>query len=216
MKKLILILTCALSLTASAQNVRQLVVNTKPGAPIQPTMYGIFFEDINFGADGGLYAELVSNRSFEAPLHITPAGERLSGGLLDWKTFGNVQLASVQPAFSRNPHYVTLTDDGHREKRTGLENHGYFGMGLKQGMKYNFSVYARARKAENARIRVEIVGSDNNVMAHQNVDIKGTDWQRYTAELTSPRTDAKAFMRIYLEGSHSADLDHVSLFPVCS
>ena len=202
-----------LGLTATAQNVRQLVLNTKPGAEIQPTMYGIFFEDINFGADGGLYAELVSNRSFEAPLHITPAGERLGGGLLDWKTFGNVKLAKEKPAFDRNPHYVTLADDGHREKRTGIENHGYFGMGLKQGMKYNFSVYARTRNTEKARIRVELVNSANEVMTHQNVDINGTEWKRYTAELTSPRTDAKGFLRIYLDGGKSTDLDHVSLFP---
>ena len=204
---------CALGLTASAQTTHQFQINTNPGAPIQPTMYGIFFEDINFGADGGLYAELVSNRSFEAPLHITPAGERLSGGLMDWKTFGNVQLAKESPAFARNPHYVTLNDDGHREKQTGLENHGYFGMGLKKGLNYKFSVTARARNAQNARIRVELVGSDNEVMAKKTVDINGQDWKKYTAELTAPRTDAKAFMRVYLEGKNSADLDHVSLFP---
>jgi len=204
---------CLLGVSATAQDVRQLTMNTKPGAPIQSTMYGIFFEDINFGADGGLYAELVSNRSFEAPLHITPAGQRISGGLMDWKTFGNVQLNSENPAFSRNPHYVTLIDDGHREKQTGIENHGYFGMGVKKGLKYDFSVYGRARGAEDARIRVELVDANNEVMVKKTVNISGKEWKRYTAELTSPRTDAKAFMRVYLEGKNSADLDHVSLFP---
>ena len=88
--------------TANAQ--RQLLLNTKPGAPIQSTMYGIFFEDINFGADGGLYAELIENRSFEAPLHLTPSGERISGGLQGWNIFGNVALNSERPAFDQNPH----------------------------------------------------------------------------------------------------------------
>ena len=210
-KKFFAVALMALATFASAQAQRQLVLNTKPGAPVQPTMYGIFFEDINFGADGGLYAELVENRSFEAPLHITASGERICGGLQGWNVFGNVKLSSERPAFDRNPHYVTLADDGHREKFTGLENHGYFGMGLKKGLAYKFSVYARTNG--NAKIRVELVGNDNEVMAKKSVEIAGKDWKKYTAEITSPRTDAKGFMRIYLESRDAVDLDHVSLFP---
>ena len=203
----------ALATFASAHAQRQLVLNTKPGAPVQPTMYGIFFEDINFGADGGLYAELVENRSFEAPLHITASGERICGGLQGWNVFGNVKLSSERPAFDRNPHYVTLADDGHREKFTGLENHGYFGMGLKKGLGYKFSVYARTHGTGAAKIRIELVGSDNEVMVKKSVDIAGKDWKKYTADITAPRTDAKGFMRIYLESKEGVDLDHVSLFP---
>ncbi len=210
-KKIFAVALMALATFASAHAQRQLVLNTKPGAPVQPTMYGIFFEDINFGADGGLYAELVENRSFEAPLHITASGERICGGLQGWNVFGNVKLSSERPAFDRNPHYVTLADDGHREKFTGLENHGYFGMGLKKGLVYKFSVYARTNG--NAKIRVELVGNDNEVMAKKSVEIAGKDWKKYTAEITSPRTDAKGFMRIYLESRDAVDLDHVSLFP---
>ena len=210
-KKIFAVALMALASFATAQAQRQLVLNTKPGAPVQPTMYGIFFEDINFGADGGLYAELVENRSFEAPLHITASGERICGGLQGWNVFGNVKLSSERPAFDRNPHYVTLADDGHREKFTGLENHGYFGMGLKKGLAYKFSVYARTNG--NAKIRVELVGNDNEVMAKKSVEIAGKDWKKYTAEITSPRTDAKGFMRIYLESRDAVDLDHVSLFP---
>ena len=197
--------------TANAQ--RQLVLNTKPGAPVQSTMYGIFFEDINFGADGGLYAELVANRSFEAPLHITPAGERLSGGLQGWNVFGNVQLKNDNPAFERNPHYVLLSDDGHREKFTGLENHGYFGMGFKKDMTYKFSVYGMSEGANGGRIRVELVGSDNEVMAKKSLNIGGAKWTKYETEITAPRTDAKGFMRIYLESREGVRLDHVSLMP---
>ena len=210
-KKIFAVALMALATFATAQAQRQLVLNTKHGAPVQPTMYGIFFEDINFGADGGLYAELVENRSFEAPLHITASGERICGGLQGWNVFGNVKLSSERPAFDRNPHYVTLADDGHREKFTGLENHGYFGMGLKKGLAYKFSVYARTNG--NAKIRVELVGNDNEVMAKKSVEIAGKDWKKYTAEITSPRTDAKGFMRIYLESRDAVDLDHVSLFP---
>ena len=203
----------ALATFASAHAQRQLVLNTKPGAPVQPTMYGIFFEDINFGADGGLYAELVENRSFEAPLHITASGERQCGGLQGWNVFGNVTLAEANPAFDRNPHYAVLKDDGHREKFTGLENHGYFGMGLKKDLSYKFSVYARTHGNGAAKIRVELVGSDNEVMAKKSVEIAGKDWKKYTADITAPKTDAKGFMRIYLESKEGVDLDHVSLFP---
>lgn len=207
------LLIASLLCAGSVQAQHQYLVNTKPGAPIQPTMYGIFFEDINFGADGGLYAELVENRSFEAPLHIKPSGERVSGGLQGWNVFGNVEIRKDNPAFDRNPNYVTLNDDGHREKQTGIENHGYFGMGMKKGLGYHFSVYARTRGGQKAKIRVELVGSDNEVMARKSIDVNGNEWKKYSAELTSPRTDAKAFMRVYLEGATSVDLDHVSLFP---
>ena len=202
-KKLALMAALALTtLTASAQH--QFTVNAKKlGAPVQPTMYGIFFEDINFGADGGLYAEMVENRSFEFP-------QRLMG----WNTFGNVDVEDDDPAFERNPHYVRLENSGHRDKFTGLENRGFFGMGLKKGMNYDFSVYARhngdgtpkhTRRAGGQRQRGHGQAGHRHQVAR-------------TGRNTPPRssrnrTDAKGFMRIYLESKESVDLDHVSLFP---
>ena len=176
------------SLGASAQHQFAVQAN-KPGIEIQPTMYGIFFEDINFGADGGLYAEMVENRSFEFP-------QRLMG----WNTFGNVTLNDVKPAFDRNPHYVTLESAGAREKQTGLENRGFFGMGLKKDMKYDFSVYGRLHliDGKQGKIRVELVNSKNDVIAKQVINITNNKWQKLTATLTSPQTDAKGLMRVYL------------------
>lgn len=83
-------------------------------------MYGLFFEDINYAADGGLYAELVKNRSFEFPQH-----------LMGWNTYGKVSLMDDGP-FERNPHYVRLSDPGHGHKHTGLDNEGFFGIGVKK------------------------------------------------------------------------------------
>ena len=88
------LLTLAALATAWTTETNEMVVRTdKPGAEIRPTMYGLFFEDINYAADGGLYAEMVKNRSFEFP-------QRLMG----WSTFGNVSVRDGGP-FSRNPHY---------------------------------------------------------------------------------------------------------------
>ena len=196
-------LAAMMTLNANAQ--RQITVQAnKPGATIQPTMYGIFFEDINFGADGGLYAEMVQNRSFEFPTR-----------LMGWNAFGNVQVGEVRPAFDRNPHYVVLGDSGHIEKRTGLENRGFFGMGFKKGMRYDFSVYARLHDGGSApaRIRVELVNADNNIITRQRITIDSREWKKYTASLTSDVTEQKGLMRIFLETAEGVDLDHVSLFP---
>ena len=104
-----------LGLVASAQVHRMDIDLKKVGAPIQSTMYGIFFEDINYAADGGLYAELVKNRSFEFP------NDPLQG----WKAFGTVEVWNDGP-FERCPHYVRLVDPGHPHKWTGLDNEGFF------------------------------------------------------------------------------------------
>jgi len=198
-----LALAAALAVPTMAQ--RQLTVQAnKPGAVIQPTMYGIFFEDINFGADGGLYAEMVQNRSFEFP-------NRLMG----WEVFGNVALRDERPAFANNPHYVAITDPGHAHKRSGIENRGFFGMGFKKDLRYDFSVYARLHDAgsQTASIRVELVNSHNNVIKSEKVSINSREWKKYTCSITPNITDPKGLMRIFLEGSVGVDLDHVSLFP---
>ena len=125
----------------------ELVIQTKKtGAEIQPTMYGLFFEDINYAADGGLYAELVKNRSFEFPQH-----------LMGWNTYGKVSLMDDGP-FERNPHYVRLSDPGHGHKHTGLDNEGFFGIGVKKGEEYRFSVWARLPQGGTKEtLRIELV-----------------------------------------------------------
>ena len=108
-KKLLTSLAVCAGLSLNAATNELVLQTNKPGAPIQPTMYGLFFEDINYAADGGLYAELVKNRSFDFPQN-----------LMGWTTFGGVELKNDGP-FERNPHYVRLTTAGHRDKHTGME-----------------------------------------------------------------------------------------------
>ena len=204
-KILTVLLAAALSLTGSVAQTRQLTVDAgKPGGIVQPTMYGIFFEDINFGADGGLYAEMVMNRNFEFPNHLQ-----------GWNTFGKVTVGDFEPAFTRNPHYVTVYPSGHKEKTSGLENNGFFGMGFKKGMKYDFTVYARLNnlQGKTAKIRVELVGDDNVPMDRQVITLSNNQWQKKTVTLTANRTMQHGLLRIFNAGSEAVDLDYVSLFP---
>lgn len=200
-------LLSALALTTcmgiSAQEVNNMVVQTnKIGAEIQPTMYGHFFEDINYGADGGLYAELIKNRSFEFPQNF-----------MGWNIFGNVTLLDDGP-FDKNPHYVRLGDPGHAHKRTGIENEGFFGIGIKAGESYRFSVWARG---ENQKITVELIDNasmgETQVITSQTLDINSKDWKKYEIKLTPEQTFAKAHLRIFLASAGTVDLEHVSLFP---
>lgn len=184
-----------------------MVIQTnKVGAEIQPTMYGLFFEDINYGADGGLYAEMVKNRSFEFPQNF-----------MGWNTFGNVQLKEDGP-FERNPHYVRLSDPGHRHKRTGLDNEGFFGVAFKKGEHYRFSVWARSATDADGKIRVELIDpssmGETQVMAKQEIDVNSPEWKKYTVILTPTETVAKGRLRIFLASNNGVDLEHVSLFPV--
>ena len=206
MKKQLLttLLLTVVMLATTAQSVMD--INTKKlGAPIQSTMYGIFFEDINYAADGGLYGELIKNRSFEFPQH-----------LMGWQTFGCVDVKDDGP-FARCPHYVELSAPDHKDRRTGLTNEGYFGIGLKKGEQYRFSVWAKAPKG-NGTIRVQLINENSmderQQFAEQTLDITSADWKKYTLTLTSPLTLKHAKLRIFLKGANSVALEHISLFPV--
>lgn len=199
MKKSILCLVCGtMMFTAQAQHTFK-VQAKKPVAQIQPTMYGIFFEDINFGADGGLYAELVENRSFEFP-----------DATMGWEVQGSASIRTERPAFERNPHYIHLATPSHVHRRTSIENHGFFGMGLRQGMGYNFSVYGRANSS--ATLRIELLNTAHDPIATDTLAINGNDWKKYTLTLTPRMTDARGFLRIVVK-SGEVDLDHISLMP---
>lgn len=198
-------LAAALSMSA-ADNVFNVQVN-KPGAPVQPTMYGLFFEDINYAADGGLYAEMVKNRSFEFPQNF-----------MGWNTYGNIALQNDGP-FERNPHYVRLASAGHNDKHSGLENEGFFGVTFKKDASYRFSVWARSPKGGDARIRVELVDpasmGETHVCAAKDITVGSSEWKQYEITLTPDRSVKKGKLRIFLAKPDNTpvDLEHISLFP---
>lgn len=207
MKNLIVFLALGAAMTAHAADVDLLLRADRPGAEIQPTMYGVFFEDINFAADGGLYAELVKNRSFE----FRP--DNLAG----WNVSGLVELRDDGP-FPRNPHYVRLRDTGHHEKRTTIANEGFWGLTCKPGADYRLSLWARAAGDRAAKIRVSIVepgaDADNQAVVERDFDIAPGDWRKYEAVLAAPRAVADGELRIrLLSRDADVDLEHISLFP---
>jgi alpha-L-arabinofuranosidase len=177
----------------------------QPGAQINPAMWGIFFEDINFGADGGLYAELVKNRGFEFP-----------DPLMGWTKIcpnvaqGELTVRDDAPFDPHNPHYVRIQSAG--QALFGLSNEGFRGMGLKAGEAYDFS--ARIRGVSDAPVlKIQLYGGDGTLL--DSVDLKSfsTDWQKYTATLHPKDRDLKARLAVLLEGKGTVDLDFVSLFP---
>ena len=204
-KRLLSCIIAASSLLGAYAQTHTFDVNTKKvGAKVQPTMYGIFFEDINYAADGGLYGELVKNRSFEFP-----------DALMGWKAFGKFEVKNDGP-FERCPHYVVLGYSGHNDTATGLQNEGYFGIGIEKAEDYRFSVWA---KAVSGDVTVEVSLVDENTMEeHQEfataeLKVSGNEWKKYELVLKPTKTVQKANLRLLLKGKNSVALEHVSLFP---
>ena len=196
-----------------AQDYTVTVQANKPGAVVQPTMYGIFFEDINFAADGGLYGELLKNRSFE----FTP------DHLMGWQAFGKVEIKNDGP-FDRNPHYARLSTMNHNDWWTGLQNEGYFGIGVERDHEYRFSLYARVPDGKTQMLRVQLVepytNREHQEFCQQDIKVTSTDWQKYTVILKPNHTADKAQLRLLMceengrSGRGTVDVEHISLFPV--
>lgn len=200
------LLALGCSVGASAEVNRLVIEPNAKGARISPTMYGLFFEDINFAADGGLYAEKVKNRSFDFPQP-----------LMGWNAFGKWELKNDGP-FENNPNYMRLLPAGHREKHTGLDNEGFFGVSFENGKNYDFSVWARVPDGGKSKIRVELEDpasmGEGQDKAAKEIEISGKEWKKYTATLTPRETVVKGKLRIFLcKPENAVDLEHVSLFP---
>jgi alpha-N-arabinofuranosidase len=178
---------------------------TQPGAAVNPAMWGIFFEDINFGADGGLYAELVKNRGFEFPdplmgwSKISPSNAR-----------GDLSVRTDAPFEPANPHYVRIRSDA--QAPFGLSNEGFRGMGVVQGNAYDFA--ARLRNIEGSpKVTVQLYGGDGALLDSAELGGLAADWKKITAVLHPNETDPKAHLLVLLEGKGVVDVDFVSLFP---
>jgi len=207
------VLAISTSAQPRPQNVMTIDAGNK-GIPVQETMYGLFFEDINFAADGGLYAEKIKNRSFE-----------FDDPFMGWEIFGNVKLMNDGP-FERNPHYVRLGYPGHPVRFTGIENEGFFGIGVEKGKEYRFTVWARTAGTKDKEyisfhLCQNATMGEDQMFSHGTIEVDSKEWKKYEAVFTSEVTEPKAAFRIFLEWNgeepdetQAVDLEHISLFPV--
>ena len=190
---------------AVAQPVTLTVQTDHPGAALNRAMWGVFFEDINFGADGGLYAEMVKNRGFEFPDPMTGWIK-----LCPSKARGTLAIRDDQPFSAANPHYLRLESAG--KDLFGVANEGFRGMGVKQGEAYNFSAEIR-NVAGTASLRVELYASDGALLDSVRLSHLPAAWEKRATVLHPNATDPKAKLYVLLDGSGTVDLDFVSLFP---
>ncbi|HEY7284295.1 MAG TPA: alpha-L-arabinofuranosidase C-terminal domain-containing protein, partial [Vicinamibacterales bacterium] len=183
-----------------------LALGTNPGAPIAKTMVGLFFEDINFAADGGLYPERVKNRSFEFP-----------DALMGWKratpAAGTFTVRTDAPVSPKNTHYLRIegTDPA---QPFGVMNDGFRGVAVEAGKSYVFSVVARRVGNGPSALRLQVVGGLQTVFATGRVDGIGPTWQRHSVTIVPKETQASGRLAVFLDGPGAMDVDVVSLFPV--
>ena len=177
----------------------------KPGAKINPSMWGIFFEDINFGADGGLYAELIKNRSFEFPDPLM-GWIKISPSLAQ----GELSVRDDDPFDANNPHYVRLVSEG--TAPFGISNEGFRGIGVSKDETYNFSAQIRGVDGSPV-VRVQLYGGDGTLLDAVELKDFSSGWKKVTATLHPKDTDPKARLAVVLDGKGIVDLDMISLFP---
>ena len=198
-----------LASSAFAQQTITVQVN-KPVAKISPTMWGVFFEDINFGADGGIYAELVKNRSFE---FTTP--------LMGWKvegrknTEGTLVVQNRQQANTSNPRYIQLKLQNVSKGDLSLVNEGFRGMGIKKDVRYFFSAMYRQPGDTRVKIYVELRDSSQQILGDTVFSPSANDneWHKESVSFLSHSTCLKAKLYVWFEGNGQIDMDMISLFP---
>jgi alpha-L-arabinofuranosidase len=202
-----LLATFAMTTAAFAGPAVTLTVQAeKPGAAISPTMWGIFFEDINYGADGGLYPERVKNRSFEFP-----------DPLLGWQVNGfngQTRSASVHDHAapgSSNRHFLRVASAG--SGTISLTNQGFFGMGIEADQDYVFSLLARSESPHRPELAFKLIGHDGQVLADGAFVGVSSQWRRRETVVRPRQSDPKATLTLIFQGKGTLDIDVVSLLP---
>ncbi|HOK98987.1 MAG TPA: alpha-L-arabinofuranosidase C-terminal domain-containing protein [Bacteroidales bacterium] len=209
-------------------------IEDKIKAAISPRMYGIFFEDINFAGDGGLYAEMVRNRSFEdirppescrieGDWAVTPGNFRWYIGVSDsfpsWKLTlepmarASMHLDTAFPLNSAQYYSLRLNIDKSSRGKVTLSNDGYYGMAVRKGEGYNFSFYARSIKPLKKPVSISLQDDAGNVYASASIEGIGVRWLKYAASLTANGDHTRLRLCLTFEEPTTLWLDMVSLFP---
>ncbi len=196
------------------------------GKPISPDLFGIFFEDLNYAADGGLYAELVPNRSFE----YNSTEQRDWNEFTAWKPVsrgdatGQVAVRSAKPLHPNNPHYISI-DVNVPGAGYGVANAGVDGIPLRAGEGYELSFFAHqlfmgtpwspgndvAGRPMPVTLRLEAENGD--VLAEATDTVSGRDWVRHAVRLVPTRAEAKARVVLLATAKGGIGVDEISLMP---
>lgn len=197
-------------LNVMAQKNKTIVVNTsKVTAQVQPEMWGVFFEDINMGADGGIYAELIKNRSFE--FYKPLMGWTVKGSK---KREGDILVLNRKESHANNPRFLRVTSVASKRGDLEMTNEGFRGIGVKKGLRYDFSVLYR-QAAAGVKLHVELVDTTGKILGSGvlSPESTGNQWTSQALSFTANETVEKAKFNLWFEGAGQIDLDMISLFP---
>ncbi|HEY5508897.1 MAG TPA: alpha-L-arabinofuranosidase C-terminal domain-containing protein [Paludibacter sp.] len=206
-----ILLFLGIGLTLQAQPMKKVSNST----PISPDLIGVFFEDINYAADGGLYAELVQNRSFE----YSPTDRQGWNSFSSWEymnqgfSYGNLSVETSAPVSPNNPHYLVLKIEDEGREGLGLKNSGFDGIPVKAGEKYDFSVFMRQLSANSIPIQIKLVGKKGEVLAEITFSTDSKGWKKYAATITVNQTEDSASLVVLAKSKGTLAIDMVSLFP---
>lgn len=188
------------------------------GIEISPTLYGLFFEDINFAGDGGIYGELIKNRSFE----YFDINGVLDKRLMGWEKVTNgeskleFEVLSEKPLNENNLNYLHINAEK-IDGITGLKNLGFndIGFSIKKGEKYDFSMFARNINAEKSTEIVAVIQNPETgeIYGETSLEISGKEWKKYEGVISANETFPNAVFILIFKESVKMDIDMVSLFP---
>jgi alpha-L-arabinofuranosidase len=189
---------------------------------ISSDLFGIFFEDINYAADGGLYAEMVQNRSFE----YNPTERQEWHPFSYWVyitpgfSYGNISIETNSPIHPNNPHYIVLIvehvgnySEFHGESGVGLKNYGFDGMVIKQGEKYYFSLFAQLLSEKPVELLIALQDRKGSFVSQDKIQINSTSWQKYETILNAASSYDSCSLIVLAQTEGKLALDMISLFP---
>ncbi|QEC77562.1 alpha-L-arabinofuranosidase C-terminal domain-containing protein [Mucilaginibacter ginsenosidivorax] len=187
-----------------------------PGAkPISKDLFGVFFEDLSYAADGGMYAELIQNRSFE----YSASDRKNWNPLTAWEYttegygYGTISVETAKPLHPNNPHYVQLNIDDAGQQGVGITNAGYDGISIIAGQKYDFSIYVRQISANPVDMQVQLRGDKGAVYGTFSFQTQAGPWKKYTGTITATANADSASLTVLARQRSVLAIDEVSLFP---
>lgn len=222
-KAAVLFLTLTLLLPAAASAEVLVVDGNTPLHESSPLLYGLFFEDINHAADGGLYAELLQNRSFEYEELLAPAvHQHLTGWAFNTSAGadGRVAVSGEEPMNENNPTYLRITaEEGYTFQNLGWGETAFRGgISLKAGEQYDFSLFLRQPEGlspgtEAPRLAVYLSTKAGEPLSGETVVSAGDAWGKRESVLRAEADSEAACLTFRLIGSEALDIDMASLMP---